>query len=688
MGNKKLKIFVILIIVTIACLGFTNIVKATKSNDIKNSFKIIDESNYSAEYKKWLSLPDEEKNNYIMPVPYTVDLDANTLEQNEAGTSTLPEKYSLKDSLDINARNQQNTGFCWAFAASKVFETTYAKLNNKTTINELSPRHMVYATSRYFNNNIENPMGFNRNVSTGGNYWQSTAYWTNGSGPVLEKDMPFVNSMEKINISEIQNKKVQAQLDDATFFPSIYKNYSILGNVTYSNGSGTTYTKNNIETFRSMIKNQIVKYGAVAAMTYIPINEDTNYFSSKENNCYYCDNIFLSPNHGITIIGWDDNFSKDNFNGKSKPINDGAYLVLNSYGNEWGSNNGCYYISYDDYFIEIGMLGIQGVSDKDYDNIYQYDELGMSSYITNTLIPTSIYGANVFSKKTSENEKLSEIGIYVYNKSDIEVYVNANGKSLDINKLSKVYIADSLSSGYHIIKLNKPVTVGETFSIVVKYSNNALATLPIESKVNGSDSYDTAMANKEESFFSPNGIEWTDITDIDGANTANACIKAFTINSTQNASETDYIANKNWKLINGNNITMLSGINEKTTIDELLSATNYKSGYTIKAYKNGSQVTTGNVTTGTVIKIYEGSNVVQEYTTIIYGDTTGDGNIQSSDALSIIKNALDTVPFKNEIYLEAGRVTLSKRNGAKGPNAVDALACIKHKLGLSIISQY
>lgn len=687
MNYKKLKIFLKLIILQIIFLGVTNIVKASENTDISILFKVVSESNYSIEYKKWLVLSNEERKNYIIPTIYNIDLNTDLLED-EAGESVLPEKYSLKDKLNLNVRNQENTNFCWAFAASKVFETTYANLNNKVTINELSPRHMAYATSRYFNNNIENPNGFNRNVDVGGNYFQATAYWANGSGPILEKDMPFVNSMEKINISEIQNKSVQAQLEDATFFPNIYKSYNGLEKINYYNGNGIEYTKDDIETFRNMIKNQIIKYGAVGSMTYISTSQDMNYFSSVENNCYYCDNPNLLVNHAITIIGWDDNFSRDNFDGKSKPVNDGAYLVLNSYGKTWGSNEGCYYISYDDYFIENSMFGIQGVSDKDYDNIYQYDELGMSSYITNTLIPTSIYGANVFSKKTSENEKLSEIGIYVYNKSDIEVYVNANGKSLDINNLSKVYIADSLSSGYHIIKLDKPVTVGETFSIVVKYSNNALATLPIESKVNGIDFYDTAMANKEESFFSPNGIEWADITDIDGANTANACIKAFTINSTQNASETDYIANKNWKLINGNNITMLSGINEKTTIDELLSATNYKSGYTIKAYKNGSQVTIGNVTTGTVIKICEGSNVIQEYTVIIYGDTTGDGNIQSSDALAIIKNALNIVSFKNEVYLEAGRVTFSKRNGAKDPNAVDALACIKHKLGLSIISQY
>ena len=133
---------------------------------------------------------------------------------------------------------------------------------------------------------------------------------------------------------------------------------------------------------------------------------------------------------------------------------------------------------------------------------------------------------------------------------------------------------------------------------------------------------------------------------------------------------------------------MISGINEKTTIGELLSTNNFTSDYTIKAYQKDSIVTTGNVTTGTIIKIFNGSEKVKEYTVVIYGDTTGDGKIESIDALAIVKNNLNKFKFSNEVYLEAGRVMKNKRGTNAIPNAVDALACIKHKLGLSTISQY
>lgn len=698
MNNKK--ILITLTMVAILCFIFNNIVKATESKDINNCFKIVDESNYSTEYKKWLALSDDEKNNYIMPLMYNIDFNIDELKDNSDITSeasTLPEKYCLKDSLNINVRNQQNTDFCWAFAASKVFETTYAKLNNKTSINELSPRHMVYATSRYFNNNIENPMGFNKTADGGGNYMQSIAYWANGSGPVLEKDMPFVNSMEKINISEIQNKTVQAQLEDATIFPNIYKSYDSSGNITYSNGNGTTYTKNDIETFRNMIKMQIMKYGAVGTMTHMPIKEDrSDLYYSSDYMSYYCNNTLLSANHGIVIVGWDDTYSKTNFKEDCQPINDGAYIVLNSYG-DFNSNGGYYYISYDDYFVENVMFGIQGISDVDYDNIYQYDELGLSYYLygknsNNQNVFKTIYAANCFKKQSSFTEKLSEVGVYIYNNgTDVTIYLNKDSNNLDISKLDVVANAENLNTGYHIIKLNDKKIIENDFSIVVKYSNNAGAIIPVEMpilNVNDNELYETSSANLGESFASFDGISWIDITSINGYNRANACIKAFTINEKQNSSDTDYIKNKNLKIINGTDVKMISGIEEKTAISELLSTNNFSNEYIIKAYKNGSQVTAGNVTTGTVIKIFEGSNLVQEYTVVIYGDTTGDGNIQSSDALLIVKNALNTATFKNEIYLEAGRVTLSKRNARTQPTAVDALACVKHKLGLSTIAQY
>ena len=42
----------------------------------------------------------------------------------------------------------------------------------------------------------------------------------NGTGAILESDMPFENNVDTIDLSKIQNKKVQTQVNDTVDFPS------------------------------------------------------------------------------------------------------------------------------------------------------------------------------------------------------------------------------------------------------------------------------------------------------------------------------------------------------------------------------------------------------------------------------------------------------------------------------------
>lgn len=692
---KFKKIFLLLFINLII---FTTISNAT----------IILENNISKEYEKWLNISEEEKSDYIMPPIHTIDLETENDSSQKfslfnitasSNGETLPTKYNIADTVDITVRNQGITDSCWAIAAVEMFETNNAKMKNLDEAVTYSSRHMDYSSSKYFLNNTENAQGFNRKVGEGANYEVAMAYFTSGKGPILEEDMPFENNINLINIFEIQNKTVQSQLKDYTKYPNIYKSYDENNNVSYSNGKNLAYTEEQIIDFRNNIKNQIMKYGAVGSYTYVPRNkEDYNYFSHDNGifygNSYFCNNSDLTMNHSICIVGWDDTYSKENFKEGCQPIHDGAYIALNSWGTDWNNNNGYYYISYDDYFIELAMYGIQNISDVEYDNIYQYDELGNNFALTSSSTPSYIYGANIFNKKNNNREKLTNVGVYIYNdKTSVEVYIsNKNESEIDVSTLECIGNGIDLTAGYHVIDIDTDIYLNDEFMIIVKFINENVAKLPIEANYSSlgytdmKTRYNTATANAGESFVSLDGKQWNDLTE--KYPNANICIKAFTINETQNASNTDYIKNTKWKLIKGNNVTMISGIEENTTISELLSTDNFSSNYTVKAYKNGSQVTTGNVTTGTVIKIFDGSNVVQEYTVIIYGDTNLDGDIASIDALIIVKNKLGIESFKNEISEEAGRVTSKTRKLNLIPSAVDALAVVKNKLELEKISQY
>lgn len=227
--KKTIKKLAVILLLFILILFSSRGILANSTTDL------IYPEEYSEEYKRWLELPEEERQNTIMPRPYEIKPSKieykNPLYLTRMLGSSLDSRYSLKDTIpdNLTIRNQQQTGSCWAFAALSALETNLALYNYKNNINEskvydFSERHMEYATSRMFANDIENPVGYNRNVGSGGNGYLAESYLTNGTGAIPESEMPFENNENTINISEIQNKTVSSQVYDTIEFGE-YRKY-------------------------------------------------------------------------------------------------------------------------------------------------------------------------------------------------------------------------------------------------------------------------------------------------------------------------------------------------------------------------------------------------------------------------------------------------------------------------------
>ena len=276
------------------------------ANDTSDFFQKVE---FSDDFKKWLELSDEEKKNVLMPriydVKYTNTISKNPFNLARMVRTSLDSKFSLKDLIPNNLaiRNQQQTNSCWTFAALSSLETNLALSNYKQGINlskvyDYSERHLEYATSRIFANDIENEKGYNRSVGSGGAYQFAFSYLTNGSGAIPESEMPFENNENTIDISEIQNKTVSSEVYDTAIFPD------------YNAVTGEKRTE-----IMNQIKEHIQNYGAVYAS--IHGNSSSIYDFSCYNNdtgAKYCkDSINHPTNHGISIVGWDDNYSVDNF---------------------------------------------------------------------------------------------------------------------------------------------------------------------------------------------------------------------------------------------------------------------------------------------------------------------------------------------------------------------------------------
>lgn len=566
--KKIIKLIPILIIITIV-FELSNISFAT-TDEKKSTISI----NLSEDFKNWNKLSEEEKDNVIMPMATSTNIneeDKNNANsflfgvQNLFAKASIPTKYSLTEDINVPVKHQGTTGECWAFSMTSVLESYLALSEQKAVIPRYSARHMDYATSETFLDG-KNPIGYSREVGTGGNSTMALGYLTNGTGAVLEEDMPFEDNEDKINLSEIQDKEAVLRVTDAKVFPNINKYIDDEGNVTYRDDSYKEYTDEEVTLIRNDIKQYIMKYGALAATT---VGNNKNYYSNPEDPmhsaAYFCDNNFYNIDHTITIVGWDDNYSVDNFNPENKPKNPGAYICLNSYGTE-SFADGYTYVSYDDVNIEKNLIGVMGTEDiSDDQNIYQNDFYGATIYLT--VNPQGAIGmANVFTKEGNEDEYIDQVQVATSGNVTAEVYVNPADSSLDSAKLQKVEVDSStLDATYNTLKLKNPVKItGEKFAVVVKLTATEQFNIGIE--CNYADSklttaptmFDNVSANPGESYISLDSLQsWDDFTTLQLDDTtfkqSNLCVKAITTKEASSKPEQPNTNNNNDNTNTNNN---------------------------------------------------------------------------------------------------------------------------------------
>ncbi len=602
--NKKIFITFItfITIILIASTKYAN-------EDIK-----IENNSVTEEYKIWENLSEDEKKKYIQPLPFSVQLDIDDSEVNNQNAklraTSLPTRYSLKDEIELTVRDQGITGECWAFTTTNLISTNLEKTGKTKRFTLFSTRHMDYTTSLTFLDGRNN-LGYNREVYYGGNCYLGLNYCTAGYGPILESEMPFANNDNKISLSTIKGKKVNNKIEEYIEMPSLYK--KIVNNkIVYYNGNTQNsiaykeYTNSQAQTIRNKIKNHIKNYGAVSAYTYVNGTQyfDTNNIYTMKN--YYCDDNNTVPNHAVTIVGWDDNYPASNFNSSKRPKNNGAYIVLNSHGSSV-YDKGYMYVSYDDALIERGTIGVTKSSNIDYNNIYQYDELGHSSSIlisTGGNVANSAYMANVFSKKDiNQKEYLNEVGIYVPVKSSVTIY--ANIKNNNKSTLTKIKECGEQEVGYHTIKLSSPLEItGTQFVVAAKYTNtNGAVNMPMEfnykSNGRGTNFWDTAKSQVGQSFYSVNGTTWRDLAT--NYRDSNFCIKAFTtVKEIKTVKVTGVTLNKKSMQLNvGDSNTLIATIKPTNATNKNVTYTSSNtkvatvtSGGVVKAINSGEAVIT------------------------------------------------------------------------------------------------
>jgi C1A family cysteine protease len=416
----------------------------------------------------------------LIPSPIAPEIHQRVLAKGLRG-SALESRYDLRDpnndgQTDDSAlppvRNQGECGACWAFATYGGIEAMHA--NNYSITTDFSENNVLYRS------------GYDWGECVGGNVDMSMAYLSRNAGPVKEHEDPF----SQYSTSYCQDCTSSRYIDSVVKLPA---------------RSGVTDI--------DYIKQAIKDYGSIYASMYW---DEDNY--SASDNTFYSSRYKI--NHSVTVIGWDD----------GKVVNGapdkGAFIARNSWGSDWGEN-GYFYVSY--YDNSFGFSTLAAFVDKPdslllFDRIYYHDPLGMTS--STGYGSRAAWGANIFTP--DEDGFLVAVSLFTTASEtnyEIMIYDNFNGESFEKAR-GGVFSGALKGKGYHTIPLDREITIsdGDDFALVVKFDTpTSRWPIPLEKPFNSYSS--GAVANPGEGYISPNGSDWTDVTD--NYPDANVCIKAL-----------------------------------------------------------------------------------------------------------------------------------------------------------------
>lgn len=301
---------------------------------------------YTAEYQAYRQLSDDEKSaQEVIPrkqeVPYS---DLDHIQDDLDPVTQLPTKYTLTDQVDLPVGNQGSYGLCWDFASNTSLMTYELLRGDNYNPSEIQVDYLA-----------SNKMYGSRNPHDGGTFELFTQY-ASAIGTTPESATHY-SDYPDYEYFDFSNNNDPHFVTKTVTFPAIRK----------ENGTAIDHTDTEVSEFRSSVKQHIMQNGSLYAVINVYIADQLHYGSQKFAYCPSADVCQDSRGpHAVSIIGWDDNYSKENFtlNGHT-PIHDGAYLILNSWGKSWGSisaPDGAFWVSYDEYNIETELSGVLSTS--------------------------------------------------------------------------------------------------------------------------------------------------------------------------------------------------------------------------------------------------------------------------------------------------------------------------------------
>lgn len=424
--------------------------------------------------------------------------------------SSFPESFDLRDMGKVSAVKDQGVwGTCWAHSSASSAESDIIDAVPEVNLSEFHTSYMSY----YGDDQIDSEYTDTDDVlNYGGSSYVVANLWSQWYGPVLEKRLPYGDIDffdDKTAVSDMQ-KQSDFHLENAYLLEFDDQ-------------------RRNFDELNAAVKQFIYSGNAVD----VSFCSDSQYYNSVHSS-YYTDRKSRFANHAVTIVGWDDNFPAKNFN--SEAPGDGAWLVKNSWGADYGES-GYIWISY--YNNTLCNFAVYELGDKtEYTYNLHHDTFvptqSLSAYDTIDEIRPS-YMANVFDVET--DMQLEAVSVYFMNPDteyEITVYSDlADPTDPSSGTASAVTKGSNSLTGYVTVELDENVIVkkGTKVGVSVKmYCDDTPFVIPVETCMTAVDEDDgeiidlsaftsheriEANTSENQSFYSEDGISWTDITESD-----------------------------------------------------------------------------------------------------------------------------------------------------------------------------
>ena len=396
------------------------------------------------------------------------------------GYSVDSQKFDLRDvngkSYTTPVRSQAPFGTCWSFATVAALESSIlgAGLNgadgkpaDPNTL-DLSEKQIAWFSSRpltisghpqngegqYIMEHMNTPEALTIFMNRGGNAVFSEYALMQGIGPSHESsNVQFEyhgnestvvfrwidGKMQKYSYSDADTWNISDDLRFKSDY-SVKESHNLPKPGSVDQYGYYTYNEEGTKAIKQELLNLRAVQVAFCADTSMPGTEtDGQYISSNWAHYTY---INAFTNHAVTIVGWDDNYSKDNFikgsvemymrDGKKvtidkQPPANGAWLVKNSWGSgenefpnkgsgnwgivENGVHTGYFWLSYYDKSLAVSnpVSYVVEQADDKVNNIDQHDYMPLSS-AESAKFDKKVQMANRF--MASQDEILRQVSCY------------------------------------------------------------------------------------------------------------------------------------------------------------------------------------------------------------------------------------------------------------------------------------